>query len=962
MTISMAPGSSSARDALPRRALLGGRALPGVSGSARRLLATLLLACLWALSAGAQHISFGKNKVNYRDFDWQVMASEHFDLYYYPEEAELARIAISFAEQSYDHLSAHFAHEISESVPIILYSSHHDFEQTNITPMLIPEGVGGLTETVRGRVLMPFDGSFHQFFETLHHELVHVFQRSIGQRVFRERFRHRMPSPPLWFTEGLADHWSGRWDPDGDMVLRDLVLTGRVPPISRFWTYNGTFVLYKLGQSVLDFIGETYGEDKIALFYFDAWKVRRFEELFPLVLGVTQQELSERWMHWVRERYYPEVADADPVLLSARVVSRGAMVLKPTPVPEGVAGYENQYVFISPRSGYASIYVASLEEGEQDARTLVRGQRQPEYLSFHAFRSRMDISSQGILAFSSHAGAQDLLVAYDLEGEEAIVHWSFADLVGISSPHWDGSGTRLVFSGLRRDGRRDLYLYDAGRDSLRALTADRFVDEDPAWHPDGRWVVFVSDRGAHGRAGARNLFLLDLETGAISPLTAGPWWDLSPAWSPDGRAVLFVSTRDGMRDLYLIDRNGRGARLTHAIEALRDPRWLPSGEEILASVYHEGRFSTVVLDRTAPAPADSFVAAPPVKRAAWNWEAAAESTRVRRERYRSAFALDVAQGGVAVDPSLGTGEGLQILLRDMMGNRLIFMQVGNTTISTRDFLDNFSAGVTYIDLSRRLNRGFSLYHHAGNYYDELGFPFFERRAGFSALLSYPLSRFTRVESSFGAAFSEKEKPSTDVYRRGLIATHYVSWIHDTSLWHTTGPLDGGRSHLTLGLTMNLRRPGVENVLLLADTRRYVRLGQLSALALRLQTRLSGGPDPQVFLLGGSHSLRGYPWRDLHGTRSLLANTELRFPLLRGFVIDPALVGALGFPGVQGAIFLDAGQVWYEGWPDAWRGSYGLGFRMGLGGILVLRLDLARRTDFRDWPRKTHTEFFVGWNY
>ena len=921
-----------------------------------------LLVGLAGESTSAQYISFGKNKVNYHAFDWSLMASEHFNVYYYPEEADLARIALSFAENSYAHLSAHFVHEITEPVPLILYSSHHDFEQTNITPMLIPEGVGGLTEMMRGRVLMPFDGSFHRFFQTLHHELVHVFQRSIGQRVFRERFRHRTPSPPLWFTEGLAEHWSGRWDPDGDMIMRDLVMAGRVPPIERFWTYNGSFALYKLGQSVLDYIGETYGEDKIAYFYTDAWKVRRFDELFAMVLGVTQQELSDRWMHWVRQRYYPEVTSADPLLHNARVVARDGWVLKPTPVPAGVAGFEDQYVFISPRSGYVNIYAAPLEGPVGEGRTLVRGQRQPEYLSFHAFRSRMDISSRGLLIFSSHSGERDLLVAYDLTAGEAIAHWSFDELVAISSPQWDAAGERIVFSGLRRDGRRDLYLFDTTDCRLEELTADRFADDDPAWHPDGRWVAFVSDRGAHGRSGARNLFLLDLETREVAPLTAGPWWDLSPVWSPDGEELLFVSTRDGMRDLYLIDLQGRGARLTHALEALLDPRWLPSGEEILTSVYHEGRFATAIVPLRAPAAVDSFVRAPPLARADWRWAAIAESTTIRHEAYRSTFALDVAQGGVAVDPSLGTGEGLQILLRDMMGNRLIFMQLGNTTISTRDFLDNFSAGVTYIDLSRRVNRGFSLYHHAGNYYDELGFPFFERRAGLSALLSYPLSRFTRIETSFGAAYAEKEKPSTGVQRRGVVATHYVSWIHDTSLWHSTGPIDGGRSHMTLGMTMNLRRPGVENVLLLADARRYLRLGQVSALALRLRTRLSGGPDPQVFVLGGSHSLRGYPWRDLHGTRSLLANAEVRFPLLRGLLIDPALIGALGFPGVQGALFVDAGQVWYEDWPDEWLGSYGLSFRMGLGGMLVLRLDLARRTDFRDWPNRSHTEFFVGWNY
>ena len=44
------------------------------------------------------------------------------------------------------------------------------------------------------------------------------------------------------------------------------------------------------------------------------------------------------------------------------------------------------------------------------------------------------------------------------------------------------------------------------------------------------------------------------------------------------------------------------------------------------------------------------------------------------------------------------------------------------------------------------------------------------------------------------------------------------------------------------------------------------------------------------------------------------------------------------------------------------GSLGGSLRMGLGGILVLRLDLARRTDFKTLGTKSHWEFFIGWNY
>lgn len=912
--------------------------------------------------ADAQYVAFGKNKVNYQEFDWRLLKSPHFDFYYYPEEEDLARLVLAAAERSYTHHRAAFAHDMPDPIPLILYSSHHDFEQTNVTSMLIPEGVAGLTEFMRGRVLLPFDGSYFHLHNTLQHELVHAFQLSINRRMRTERPRIRSAPIPLWFTEGLAEHWSADWDPDGDMILRDLVISGRLPEISQFWQYHGTFTMYKLGQSLLDYICETYGDDKLLQFYTDTWKVRRFEELFPIVLGISANELSSRWVHWLRERYYPDVIRGEPILHTARLVTKLGQELKPTPVPAGIPDWEGRFLFVSPRSGYANIYTASLAGGERNLRSLIKGQRSQEFLSFHSYRSRMDISPQGLLAFSAHSGDRDLLVLYDLISEEVVQSWAFERLVGITSPMWDAAGKRIVFAGLARSGQSDLFILDADTGELSAITDDWFHDSEPAFHPDGDRIVFVSDRGSFGREGAFNLHEVDLTTGLVRTLTCGAWWDLSPSWSPDGERLLFVSTRDGMRDLYVVDREGCGARVTKSLEAIKDPRWMPSGDEVLASIYHGGRLHAAVIPVAEQLSVDSLALRPSCGEL-WAWtDDSSLDLRAEPATYESSFALDVAQGGVAVAPGLGTNEGVHLLLRDLMGNRLILFQLARTTIATQNFLDNFSAGVTYFDISRRVNRGVSLYHYAGTYYDAADQVYFERLAGGSVFLSYPFTRFTRLETSLGLAYSDKEKPATDLYREGALATHTVSWIHDTSLWLPTGPIDGDRRHLTVGLGMNLKRPGVENVFTIADVRKYFRLGGSSALAVRIKGALSEGPDPQIYRLGGPHSLRGYSWWELYGTRLLLANLELRFPLLRGLLVVPARVGPLSLPGVQGGLFFDVGQAWEDGWADDWFGGYGFGLRMGLGGMLVLRLDFARRTDFAYWPPQRHTEFSIGWNY
>src|SRR6185369_16872736 len=130
-----------------------------------RILALLVLMSAGMGVAGPAHAqpgSFGQNKIQYTDFKWRVLASKHFDLYYYPEEDTLAHTALRIAEEAYDGLSARMRHEVTRRIPLIIYSSHNDFEQTNVSPSFLPEGVGGFTEFLKGRVALPYQGSYSE--------------------------------------------------------------------------------------------------------------------------------------------------------------------------------------------------------------------------------------------------------------------------------------------------------------------------------------------------------------------------------------------------------------------------------------------------------------------------------------------------------------------------------------------------------------------------------------------------------------------------------------------------------------------------------------------------------------------------------------------------------------------------------------------------------------------------------
>jgi len=135
----------------------------------------LLLLLLLTDALMAQWFYFGRNKVQYTRFNWHILKTRHFDLYYYPEMETLAEYGAAFAERSFQQLENKFNYTVTRRIPLIFYSSHLHFQQTNVTPGFIPEGVGGFFEFLKGRVVIPSNGSLNLFRKVIQHELVHVF-------------------------------------------------------------------------------------------------------------------------------------------------------------------------------------------------------------------------------------------------------------------------------------------------------------------------------------------------------------------------------------------------------------------------------------------------------------------------------------------------------------------------------------------------------------------------------------------------------------------------------------------------------------------------------------------------------------------------------------------------------------------------------------------------------------------
>lgn len=928
------------------------------------LLGIFLLSLSGRVSA---QFYFGQNKVQYTDFDWRVMETEHFDIYYYSEEETIANIAARISEDCYDILAAKFNHEVYRRIPLIIYSSPNHFVQTNTTPSMLPESVGGFTEFLKGRVVLPYNGSYSDFYHVIRHELVHVFQISKLENIMSRRHLIRMAMPPLWFIEGLAEFWSTDWDSEADAILKDMVLSGNIIPIERMYIISGTYFMYKVGQSICQFINDEYGSDKLVKIFENWPKAKHFEDILELTLGESVKDISAKWEYYLKKRYFPEIAEQGLAKRETRQLTRKGYALKGVPIRiANGEGDEDWIVFKANKMGYSGIYLMPPSGEKQELYTLVKGERSASFESLHLLQSGIDANDHGIVVFSSKSKETDVLYLYDIKRREIQQRFEFPGIATIQSPRFSPDNRFVIFSGSRMSGQNDLYLLNLATEKLTRLTDDIYKDGDPAFTLGGDSIVFSSDRCRYGDKGARNLFEISLADGGMIQLTNGNWRDQSPDVTEQG--IYLSSDRDGSFNIYRLNYDHSVNRVTALLTGAYDPRLTSDKKGIIFSGYQDFGFHIYRADLRDTLQLAAGETPEPVGQTFWKPGRLAAKSYKSSVKYNTDYSFDIAQSAISYDPVYGSMGGLQLAMSDMLGDHAFYFVLGNTAQNSDEILTSFNVAVTYINKVNRLNWGGGLYHLYDEYYNDYEGYYFERQLGGLLYMNYPFSKYNRIETTTYIRYSKKEFNFGFKDREAMLWSSYISLVSDNSLWEVSGPIDGHRYNVTFGVTSSLDRGKTFSRIGLADFRQYFRLGRYSAFATRLFIFSSAGSEPQRIYFGGSWSFRGYDRRDFYVRNVVFSSNELRFPLIDNLAIGFPF-GGIGFQAIRGAIFFDVGRITDrkfrfldKAFFDELIGSFGTGFRVNLGRVILFRFDFSRTTDFHKISDKTDFDFFFGWNF
>ncbi len=746
----------------------------------------------WPASAEGQY--FGRNKVQYETFDFEILSTPHFQIYYYEEAAGALEDHARMAERWYERFARTFQHEFEQPKPIVLYADHPDFQQTNTLSGMLSEGTGGVTESLKNRVILPMTGSYWDTDHVLGHELVHAFQYNIAMSRAGGGMRG-LGTLPLWSIEGFAEYLSvGREDPLTAMWLRDAIRRDDFPTIQQM-TRESRFFPYRFGQALWAYIGGEFGDDAVVALFRRALRIG-WDAALPGVLGMDSDTLSVRWRAQIEADYLPLMEGRTAPeemgrLLLSPATGSGRQNVSPSISPDG------RYVaFISEKDLFSvDLFLADATTGRV-IRKLSSANSDPHFEALRFIDSSGSWSPDGSeFVFSVFANGDNQMVIVRTEDGKVLRRIELPARIGaINHPAWSPDGRTIAFSG-SHGGITDLFLFDLESGEVRQLTDDRHGDFQPAWSPDGSRIVFVSDRGPETdferlTYSKFQLASLDLASGHVEPLKLfGNVKHLNPQFSPDGRSLYFVSDRDGFSDIYRVAlETGEIERVTTAatgvsgITAMSPAMTVASQTgEIVFSVFDSFEFHVYALDsqpdRIGPAVAagdqhregrrlppievrgvgrvDSYLDDPDTGLAPLGVYAVQGA-----EEYKSKLALDyVGQPtlGVGVD-QFGSylGGAVSALFSDMLGDRWV-----GVSVQASGTVKDIGGEVFYANLRRRWNWTVGggripwRYEYWGSYYYPDGTQelLVERTRIFQdyaqGSVYYPLSTTRRIEGALG---------------------------------------------------------------------------------------------------------------------------------------------------------------------------------------------------------------------
>ena len=718
---------------------------------------------------------FGKNIVQYNEFDWYYTQTKHFDIYVSDSSGYHLEFLKENSEDAYKKIESLFNWSLRERVSIIVYPSHNDFQQTNVISSHLPEGVGGVTELLKNRVVIPFDGSLKEFQHVLYHELVHAF---INDCVYGGSLKSMMANSikariPLWMNEGLAEYISDKWSSNSDMWIRDLVLNGENLPhinqLTGYWAYRG-------GQSVWNFITQKWGEESISEII-NQIKIKSDVSMgLKAAIAVDIDELTTQWHKYLKKEYWPDISDKMEIQNISSQLTFHEKIGNHYNIAPSISPNGKYIAIFSDKNGVMNLFLINALNGEFIEK-IITGERTLEFEELHILKPGITWSPDGEkIAVAVKSGKSDAIIFIDLESKKKDI--KRFPIKGIFRPTWNPKKNLIAFIG-NNGFASDIYIYDVEKDLITNYTNDWFTDDQVSWDENGESLFFISNRADYletnqftrpenyiinnRNLGQSDIYSINLMNKQITRHTNTEYDESYPYYSNENKILTYIADSNGINNIYMkLDSSEVANPITNIltgitqlswntatnqliftgfnnggydiftiynpIELLKQPITLTNAnwknknndhhkllrhkDEILAKKDQINKYKNYIFSNISDINNENDIEIKDEISLNKNFDNLDISNSLKMFKYKNRFTLDYANMDYGYNSTRGSTGLVHILFSDILGNHKVLI---NTEMQIR--LKSSDYLIKYYNLSKRTDWIYEFYHYGQEFYD-----------------------------------------------------------------------------------------------------------------------------------------------------------------------------------------------------------------------------------------------------